>query len=249
MDAAARIGIVGGHGKTGVAVCTALDSRGVSAVPLGRADRPLSLGGFDAVYVIAPNLHPDEPAFVSSVLATAPERVVYHSVAAPYAPSMPHHLGKAVAEDLVRRSGRVWTILQPCAYLQNLLPIGSALRVPYSVDSRFGLVDLADVGEAAARVLLEDGHAGATYELGGPTLVSTADVAALAGVPAVEMPLGEWVAGPGASLSEREREWLAAMFSYYDSYGLPTGGRVLGALLGRTPASVAEVLARTVGGG
>lgn len=36
--------------------------------------------------------------------------------------------------------------------------------MPYDVDAVFGLLDLADLG-AAATVLLEPGHAGATYEL------------------------------------------------------------------------------------
>src|SRR5690242_14402629 len=104
----ARVAVVGGHGKTGRAICSAL----TDAVPLGRADWPdlaSAVDGCAAAYVIAPNLHPDEPAYVASVLRALGEagvgRVVYHSVASPYVPAMPHHLGKAVSEDLVRRSG------------------------------------------------------------------------------------------------------------------------------------------------
>ena len=41
-----RVAVVGGHGKTGRAVCAALADREVEAVPLGRADWPdLALGG------------------------------------------------------------------------------------------------------------------------------------------------------------------------------------------------------------
>ena len=71
---------------------------------------------------------------------------------------MPHHLGKAVSEDLVRRSGLAWTILQPGAYLQNL-DVSGPIEVPYYVDAVFGFADLADVAEVAALVLTEDGHA------------------------------------------------------------------------------------------
>lgn len=184
------IAVVGGHGKTGRAVCAALARRAAQPVALGRAhwdDLAAAVGGCEAAYVIAPNLHPDEPAYVQTVLdalhlAGVP-RAVYHSVASPYAPDMPHHLGKARAEDLVRRSGLAWTILQPGAYLQNLDLSGPVVSVPYDVDAVFGLLDLADLGAAAAIVLLEDGHGGATYELAS-RLASVAEVAAEAGATA-----------------------------------------------------------------
>jgi NAD(P)H dehydrogenase (quinone) len=107
-----RVAVVGGSGKTGRAVGAALRRGGAEPVPVGRAEwgaLPGAFAGCDAVHLIAPNMHPDEPAFVTEVLAAARAagvpRVGYHSVAAPYVPAMPHHLGKAVSEDLVRRSG------------------------------------------------------------------------------------------------------------------------------------------------
>lgn len=229
-----RIAVVGGHGKTGRAVAGALAARGVTAVALGRAewhDLAGALRGCAAAYVIAPNLHPDEPAYVARVLAAVREagvdRVGYHSVAAPYAPGMPHHLGKARAEDLVRRSGTAWTVLQPGAYLQNL-DLAGDVRVPYDVHAPFGFADLADVGAAAATVLLEKGHVGATYELA--TRSSTvARLAEDAGVRAERVE--EW--NPPEGMDERERAWLQAMFDYYDRHGLPVGTLTLRALLGR----------------
>ena len=222
-----RVAILGGHGKTGRAVATALAERDVDAVPLGRADWPDLAGavaGCDAAYVVAPNLHPDEPAYVASALAALATarvvRVVYHSVAAPYAPSMPHHLGKAVSEDLVRRSGLDWTILQPGAYLQNL-DLSGPVDLPYSPDVPFGFLDLADLGRAAAVVLIEPDHSGAAYELA--TRVATVrELASEAGVEVRQVP------DPGT------HPWLSAMFAYYDDHGLPVGTRVLDALLLRT---------------
>ena len=183
-----RIAVLGGSGKTGRAIATALEARAASVTSIGRrdwGDLAGALHGCDAVSVIAPNFHPDEPAYVAEVLAAAETagvtRLVYHSVATPYAPAMPHHLGKARSEDLVRRSATAWTVLQPCAYVQNLVPAlrsaDAVLEVPYAVDRPFGLVDLDDVAEATARVLLDDGHVGATYELGGPAWLTVADVA------------------------------------------------------------------------
>jgi uncharacterized protein YbjT (DUF2867 family) len=219
-----HVAVLGGHGKTGGAVCAALARRGVGARPLGRSDWPdlaSAVAGCEAAYVIAPNLHPDEPAYVASVLAVLTEagvgRVVYHSVASPYAPAMPHHVGKAVSEDLVRRSGLAWTILQPGAYLQNL-DLTGPLDLPYSPDVPFGFLDLADLGRAAAVVLTEDGHGGATYELAS----RVATVRALADEAGVAV---RQVDDPGT------HPWLSAMFAYYDAYGLPVGTRVLEALL------------------
>ena len=216
-----RVAVLGGHGKTGRAVCGALGD----AVPLGRADwddLAGALAGCGAAYLIAPNLHPDEPAYVAAALAAMTAagvgRVVYHSVASPYLPALPHHLGKAVSEDLVRRSGLTWTILQPGVYLQNFDLTGPTVGVPYDVDAPFGFLDLADLGAAAAAtVLLEDGHAGATYELASRQATVRA-LAEEAGITAERVP------DPGT------HPWLTAMFAYYDRYGLPAGTLALRAL-------------------
>ena len=220
-----RVAVLGGHGKTGRAVCDAIGALGVQARPLGRADWPdlaTALAGCDAAYVIAPNLHPDEPAHVAEALTALVEadvrRVVYHSVASPYAPAMPHHLGKAVSEDLVRRSGLDWTILQPGAYLQNL-DLTAPLDLPYSPDAPFGFLDLADLGRAAAVVLTEPGHVGATYELA-TRAATVRELADEAGVAVRRVP------DPGT------HPWLSAMFAYYDDHGLPVGTRVLETLVG-----------------
>jgi uncharacterized protein YbjT (DUF2867 family) len=259
-----RVVLIGASGKTGVAIARALTERDAEVVPIGRATWgrfPGELVGCDAVSIVAPNLYADEPAFVGEVLAAAraagTPHVVHHSVTAPYAPAMPHHLGKARAEDVVRRSGLPWTILQPCAYVQNFVPAlrsgATALEVPYDVRRPFGLVDLRDVAEATAGVLLDDAHAGATYELGGPAQVSVADVAAAAArvtgrdVIAVRQDPSTWTAGQGAGLGPRERAWLLAMFAYYDAHGLPAGPRALESLLGRPATSLADTLRRELG--
>jgi uncharacterized protein YbjT (DUF2867 family) len=259
------VAVVGASGKTGRAVTAALKSKGESVRPVGRRDWPRladAFAGCRAISVIAPNLHHDEPALVREVLDAARssgvDRVVYHSVAAPFAPSLPHHMGKARAEDDVRRSGTDWTILQPCAYLQNFVPAllsdGPALRVPYDVHRLFGFVDLADVADATAAVLLDDGHVGATYELGGPRLVSVADIARAAStvlaceVTACRIAPQEWAGAAGASLAQRERDWLVAMFAYYDHHGLPASSLTLRALLAADVHSLEQTLFRELPG-
>jgi uncharacterized protein YbjT (DUF2867 family) len=247
--AAARVAVVGGHGKTGRAVSAALAAGGARPVPLGRADwddLAGALAGCRAAYVIAPNMHPDEAAYVADVAAAAAaagvRRLVLHSVASPYVPAMPHHVGKARAEDVVRRCGLAWTILQPGAYVQNLLPAGPTLRLAYRADAPFGFADLVDLGEAAATVLLDEAHEGATYELASFT-ATAADVAAAAGSDVEVVTPEEWARSDGAALDPRLRGWLLAMFAYYDRHGLPVGTLPMRALLGRAPSTLAAALA------
>jgi uncharacterized protein YbjT (DUF2867 family) len=254
---ASKVAVLGGTGQTGAAVADAVERRGAEALRLSRRDLargPVALEGADVAYLIAPNMHPDEPRLMAANLALVREagvqRVGFHSVAAPYAPAMRHHLGKAASEDLVRRSGLAWTILQPCAYIQNFLPAADAveLRVPFDLDSRFGMVDLADVGEAAATVCLDPGHEGATYELGGPELISIREAAATASellgrrVDPIAETSEAWVRRAAAGMPVQAAEAFVAMWDYYDRHGLPTGGIPLTALLGRSGHSFAQVL-------
>lgn len=265
-----RVAVTGAAGKTGRAVAAALRARGVDVLPLVRGVVDLDTGaglellhGCSALYLVAPNVHPDEPALVQRVLDAAADggvgHIVYHSVAQPYSPSMPHHVDKAVAEDLVRRSGLAWTLLQPCAYTQNLLDQLRAdlprLVVPYDVDQPFSFVDLLDVADAAAVVLTEPRHVGATYELGGPQALTVREVgeraAAVLGrsVEVASITPADWAVGPGAGLSDDARRRLTAMFDYYDRHGLLAGSLALEALLGRRPTAVQDVLARELSGG
>jgi uncharacterized protein YbjT (DUF2867 family) len=221
-----------------------------------------AFAGCGAVYLMAPNVHPDEPRLIGRALAAARdagvERVVLHSVLHPYASALPHHMGKAVAEELVRASGMSWAALQPCAYAQNLtagLPAAldaGRMQVPYRVDAPFTLVDLDDVAEVAATVLTEPGHEAASYELCGPDAVSVADVAALAArvtgrdLVAERTDPDTWLAGPGAGLEPYARDALHAMFLAYDARGLLGGCRVLPWLLGRPSTPVAAVVERAL---
>jgi NAD(P)H dehydrogenase (quinone) len=287
-----RVAVLGASGKTGRAVTAALVRRGVRvrAVvrrsgrmldapgpgPASRLDlvtevvADLDSGegltaafeGCSAAYLIAPNVHPDEPGVMERALTAAREagveRVVLHSVLHPHDSAMPHHLAKARSEELVRASGLRWTILQPCAYTQNLtatLPealVSGRLEVPYRVDAPFTLVDLDDVGEAAALVLTEDGHDGASYELCGPEVVSVADVAALVSqasgrtIHPVRLDPQQWLTGAGAPLAEYPRRALHAMFLAYDADGLVGGRRVLPWLLGRPSTPVAVSIAHAL---
>ena len=139
------------------------------------ADLCAAMQGACSVYHICPNMHADEIDIGRLVLQAARmsgvERIVYHSVLHPQVEAMPHHWKKMRVEELIFQSGLEFTILQPCAYMQNILGYWNAIRrdgvyaLPYAATAEISVVDLEDLAQAAALVLTEPGHAGATYEL------------------------------------------------------------------------------------
>jgi uncharacterized protein YbjT (DUF2867 family) len=224
--------------------------------------------GVRAVYHICPNLHPDEVGIGRTAIAAARQEgvahFVYHSVLHPQVEAMPHHWRKMQVEALLFESGLAYTILQPAAYMQNLLAHRRRIveegvyPVPYPVETRLGLVDLDDVAAAAALVLADarraGSHAGATYELAGPDVLTQAEVANLLGqqlgraVHARAVPLPQWEQeARAAGLGDYPVETLRKMFRYYACYGFWGNPRVLGWLLDRTPASLADFARRTFG--
>lgn len=273
------VAVTGAAGKTGRAVTAALAARGIpvralvhrpeqaaagvpgaaQAIPVDLADPTAvreALDGVAAIYLIAPNVHPDEPGLLGPVIdacaTSGPRAVVYHSVIHPYAPAMPHHVDKARVEAAVADSGLHWTILQPASYFENALGVWESVRssgiwpLPYSAQALFTPVALADVAEVAATVLAdaldpEPRHRYATYELAGPEVLSTADMAAAAGrvlghdvTVTVARPSGPNDADPSdAQAVGRAR--LRAMFDYYDAHGICGNPTILATLLGREP--------------
>jgi uncharacterized protein YbjT (DUF2867 family) len=270
---------MGASGKTGRAVTGALAARGFSvraavrspssreavyaagASELALLDLATGEGledavdGVWAVYHLAPNVHPDEVGMAERVTSAAKtagvQRLVFHSVLHPDDASMPHHLRKAQAEEVVRAGGVPWTVLRPAAYHQNLLPaaLDGELAVPYSVDAPFSNVDLADVALVAATVLADAGHEDETYDLAGPEVLSVREMASQASevlgrrVTAVETDRLAWHQGPGSALPETARRDLLAMFESYDRSGLVGGSAWLWARLGHLPTTWAEAVA------
>ncbi|QVQ53679.1 NmrA family NAD(P)-binding protein [Spiractinospora alimapuensis] len=226
-----------------------------------RDDVAEALRGTTGVYHIAPNMSGAEvaigEALIGAAQATGVRRVVYHSVLRPQIRAMPHHWDKLLVEAALFETGMDVTVLQPGPYTQNLLEgldrvrEHGELRVPYRVDAPFGMVDLRDVAEVAARCLAEERYRGGTYELVGPEAVTAESVARDLGatlgrdVRAVRIDPADWAAtARSRAVPEHVVTALAAMFSYYDAYGLPGNGRVLTALLGHAGTSVSDVFAR-----
>jgi NAD(P)H dehydrogenase (quinone) len=277
--------VTGAAGKTGQAVIGALAARGapvralvhrpeqapvVEALGAGqvvfgdmraRATLEEVCAGVRAVYHICPNISPNEVTMGRVVVAAARSagvrHLVYHSVLHPQVEAMPHHWLKLRVEEHLLASGLPYTLLQPAAYMQNLLAYWTAIvqegiyAVPYAAETRLSLVDLGDVAEAAAVVLTEPGHQGATYELAGAEVLSQTEVAAVLSqclsrpVRAVAIPREEWEEQARATgLGDYQVETLLRMFEYYERHGFWGNPRVLGWLLGRPPTCLAAFVER-----
>ena len=282
LSGATMILVTGAAGKTGQAVIKALAGRGApvralvrnpeyAAVLTALGAAEIAVGSFadgialafaaagvQAIYHICPNASRDEVAYARAVAAAAKargvKRFVYHSVLHPQIEAMPHHWAKMHTEEMLFASGFDLTILQPTAYMQNILgawrgiTADGVFRVPYPAETRLSLVDLDDVAAAAAAVLTQDGHAGATYELVGTDPLSQIEVASAIGlalkreVRAEAESIAAWEARARAGgMGEHERNTLAAMFRYYAAHGLVGNSNTLKWLLGRAPASLAAL--------
>jgi NAD(P)H dehydrogenase (quinone) len=277
--------VTGAGGKTGNAVIKALVALGASVHAFvhreahGASMRALgasrvSVGSLDdvdaivraakgahAVYHICPNVSPFELAFgravVAAITRAGVRRFVYHSVLHPQIEAMPHHWEKMRVEEMLFASDCDVTILQPTAYMQNLLVTWQSIvtngtcRVPYPASTRISLVDLDDVAAAAAVVATNDDHIGATYELVGTAALSQGEVANIIsrvlGKPVVvrEESADAWSArARNAGMGEYERNALLRMFHYYGEHGLVGNSNELKWLLGREPTPFATFIER-----
>lgn len=279
--------ITGAAGKTGRAIIRTLTARkktiralahkrhhiqglkefGVESVIVGDMRSPEVLqkafSGITAVYHICPNVHPDEFSIAQSMLnearAAGVKHFVYHSVLHPQTEAMPHHWEKLRVEEKIFESGIPFTILQPAAYMQNILVHWNLIvkegiyPIPYGPETRISMVDLEDVARVAAKVLTETGHQGAIYELCGPEALSQTEVAEIlsqhlgSSVRIQNIPLTEWEANARKrGMGDYPVKTLIKMFHYYDQYGFTGNSRVLEYLLCHPATRFTNFVERTI---
>jgi uncharacterized protein YbjT (DUF2867 family) len=268
--------ITGAAGKTGRAVVRALVGRGAAIRALvycanqvqpleelgaqevmfgdmrARVTMDRAVQGVRSLYHICPNMSPDEltigKVVIDAACSAGVAHFVYHSVLHPQAEAMPHHWQKLRVEEYLFESGLPFTILQPAAYMQNILAGWDSIvdhgvyRVPYAVETRLGMVDLKDVATAVAMVLTQGMHQGAIYELAGSEVLTQTEVATILSrslgrtVCAEAIPFNVWERQARAGgLGDYQIECLGRMFRYYERYGFWGNSNVLRWLLGHSP--------------
>jgi uncharacterized protein YbjT (DUF2867 family) len=90
----------------------------------------------------------------------------------------------AQIEAAIEAAGLDFTHLRPNIFMQNLLGQAPSIAARGELRAAMGggrvsMIDVRDIAEAAARVLLEAGHERRTYTLTGLQAISHADVAAV----------------------------------------------------------------------
>jgi uncharacterized protein YbjT (DUF2867 family) len=275
--------VTGAGGKTGRTIIRALAKRGAAVRALTRsADTdlgasetiigdmqspdiwPRAVSGVSAVYHICPNMNPHELSIGRAVIAAAQaagvNHFVYHSVLHPHIEAMPHHWLKLRVEELLFESGLNYTILQPAAYMQNILAHWPQIvsqgnfPAPYAAEARLSLVHVDDLAQAAAEVLTNPAvHAGATYEIVGTAPLSQIEVANILGralgrlVQVDVIPLEVWrQQAQQAGLGVYQINTLVKMFEYYQRFGFAGNPAVLTWLLGCAPVSFTEFVEQIV---
>jgi uncharacterized protein YbjT (DUF2867 family) len=158
-------------------------------IAVGDLDVPASIDaamtGVTAVVLVSPGV----PAQELNVVASAARAGVGHVVKATSKASADSPIARrrwqTEIEAGLAASGLSHTLLRSNAYMQNVLALAPTIATTSGFGSsagqgRVGMVDARDVGAVAAAIAASPApHAGKTYWLTGPELVSNYDVAAM----------------------------------------------------------------------
>ncbi|MDN3239575.1 SDR family oxidoreductase [Glycomyces tritici] len=115
---------------------------------------------------VAPILDAAKDAGITSVVLISSQRVGTRPTEALLA-----------LEKAAQTSGLEWTVLRPGGFASNAMLWSEPVRKERTVIAPFGdvalpVIDPRDIAHVAAAALTEDGHAGRTYTLTGPALIS-----------------------------------------------------------------------------
>ncbi|MCK7622343.1 NAD(P)H-binding protein [Streptomyces sp. RS10V-4] len=153
----------------------------------GDLSRPESLeralAGSDTVFLVWPFLATEGAPAVVEAIARQARRVVYLSSSGvderAERQTDPINQLHAEMERLLAGSGVAWTVLRANTLASNARGWAEQIRTTDAVRgpdiAATAVVHERDVAAVARRVLTEDGHAGATYVLTGPEVLSRAD--------------------------------------------------------------------------
>jgi uncharacterized protein YbjT (DUF2867 family) len=166
---------------------------GVDAVRadlLDPATLDTAFAGADAVFLLWPAYSTEAAGPVVDAIARHARRVVFLSALgvpeSDPAGEPPTGLFHGRLEWLIRRTGLEWTFLRAGGFATNTLGWAEEIRASGTVHWVYGgagrsLIHEADIAAVAARALTEEGHAGAAYDLTGPSVVTQTEQVRLIG--------------------------------------------------------------------
>jgi uncharacterized protein YbjT (DUF2867 family) len=142
-----------------------------------------AMSGVTGVVLVSPAVLAQELAVVASAARAGAGHVVKATSKAPADSPIARRRWQAEIEAGLTASAIPHTLLRSNAYMQNLLMLAPAIATTSTFGSaagqgRTGLVDARDVAAVAAEIITSPAaHAGKTYWLTGPELLSNYDVA------------------------------------------------------------------------
>jgi uncharacterized protein YbjT (DUF2867 family) len=158
-------------------------------IAVGDLDVPASIdeamSGVTAVVLVSQAVPAQELNVVASAVSAGVEHVVKATSKASADSPIARRRGQTEIEAGLAASGLAHTLLRSNAYMQNVLVLAPAIAKTSGFGSsagkgRTGMVDARDVGAVAAEIAASPApHAGKTYWLTGPELISNYDVAAV----------------------------------------------------------------------
>lgn len=152
------------------------------------------------------------------------------------------------AEAMVRASGLGWTVLRLQERLEDFVAIGRSQQPTGRMFANRGggasaPIALADAAAALAAALADASHAGRTYDLTGPDLITTADLAAALGIADITHKDGKYLEqliGDGRTRAQAEAEVALGRAVREGYYAVVSGDAQ--ALSGRTPGGLTAML-------
>jgi uncharacterized protein YbjT (DUF2867 family) len=158
-------------------------------IAVGDLDVPAGIDeamtGVTTVVLVSPAVPAQELNVVHSAARAGVGHVVKASSKASADSPIARRRGQAEIEAGLAASGLPRTLLRSNAYMQNVLMSAPAIAKANGFGScagegRIGMVDARDVGAVAAEIAASPApHAGKTYRLTGPELITNDDVAAV----------------------------------------------------------------------
>jgi uncharacterized protein YbjT (DUF2867 family) len=156
-------------------------------------------------------------------------------------------------EEYIRASGMGWTMVKPNFFMQNLLSSAASIKTnrKFSLpmgNGTTGMADIRDIGAVCAEVLAGNGHAGKSYEITGPEVLTFAEVAerfsAVLGVKIeyVPMPMDQFRTRMTGVLQPWHLNAVCELFREIAEIGLDHTTDTFRKLIGREPRSVTQFI-------
>ena len=216
-----------------------------------------ALKGVDKAFITLPNgknQEAQEKQFTDLAVAAGVKHLVkMSSMEAVAHAKTPIPKAHWAVEEYIRASGLPWTMVKPNFFMQNLLSSAAGIKANHRFslpmgDGTTGMADVRDIAAVCVEVLTGKGHAGKSYEITGPEVLTFHDVAAR--FSAVLGEKVEYVPMPMAQFRERMTNILepwhlnavCELFQEIADIGLDHTTGTFRALIGRDPISVSQFI-------